>query len=360
LKRPNVLLVILESARADLLDAEVDGVPVMPTLRSLPGQRIALFSQGGYTIPSVIAALTGSMATAGISLVDRFHAMNYRTGVFSAQDEDFGGIAARCHLRSADVFVDTKSFPPQLRMYSNTAPGGSDMPAGLVTAKFAEWCCKTVDSRPFFAYVNLQEMHFPYYYDGAPKILTNQPVRRGQMRAENQKGILRTYMNAARLADNGLAAIVSALDQIGARSNTVLMVMGDHGQEIFDHGILGHGTTIDYEQVQTLGKLCNSDWVAPAAPVGEVEIIDILHNAMARSPRDIQPLLGKVLCYMGAIETPEQIGLFTASGLIKYNFKTDAWTRQASFGAELVPGRPEFPLIWWWESALIERAAGKL
>jgi arylsulfatase A-like enzyme len=180
------------------------------------------------------------------------------------------------------------------------------------------------------------------------------------MRAENPKGILRTYMNAARLADNGLAMIVSALDRIGARGNTVLMVMGDHGQEIFDHGILGHGTNIDYEEYQTLGKLCNSDWVAPTAPVGEVEIIDILHNALVRSPRDIQPLRGEVLCYMGPIEKPEQIGLFTASGLVKYNFKTGAWTRQSSFGAQLVPSRPEFPLIWWWESALIEQAAGKL
>jgi len=49
--------------------------------------------------------------------------------------------------------------------------------------------------------------------------------------------------------------------------------------------------------------------------MGEVEIIDILHNAMVRPSRDIQSLRGEVLCYMGPIQIPEQPGLFTGSGI---------------------------------------------
>ena len=61
LERKNVLLLVLESARYDLLDARVDGAPVMPVLSSLPGERLLMFSHAGYTVPSLGAIFNGTV-----------------------------------------------------------------------------------------------------------------------------------------------------------------------------------------------------------------------------------------------------------------------------------------------------------
>ena len=84
----NVLLLVLESARYDLLDAQVNGEPVMPVLSSLPGQRLRMFSHAGYTVPSLAAIFNGTVGEreAGISLVDRFRELGYQTAVFSGQE----------------------------------------------------------------------------------------------------------------------------------------------------------------------------------------------------------------------------------------------------------------------------------
>ncbi len=246
LQHKNVILVVLESARADLLDATIDGQPVMPTLRNLPGRPIAMFSHAGYTTPSISAMMTASeFEGEGIALIDRFKSLGYRTGVFSGQAESFGGMITRSRLRDADVFFDANSFPASWRMYSSAASAALAVPAHVVNAEFAKWVQQQkANDQPFFAYLNWQEMHFPYYYVGAPKLLLELPIPRSQIRSESREWLRKTYYNAARLVDNALAEMVTMLQQQGIRENTVLLVIGDHGEELFDHGYLGHGTNI--------------------------------------------------------------------------------------------------------------------
>src|ERR1035441_4648485 len=164
LERKNVLLLVLESARYDLLDARVDGVPVMPVLSSLPGERLLMFSHAGYTVPSLGAIFNGTVderEAGGISLVDRFRELGYQTAVFSGQYEGFGDISARTHMNRADVFVDASSFPKGQRMYASTAASALSVPAPLVAERFRRWFRSIDHQRPFFAYLNWQEMHFP-------------------------------------------------------------------------------------------------------------------------------------------------------------------------------------------------------
>jgi hypothetical protein len=50
-----------------------------------------------------------------------------------------------------------------------------------------------------------------------------------------------------------------------------------------------------------------------------MEIVEILHNAMVRTSHIIQSLRGEVLP-TGSVRTPDQLGLFTESGLSIYDF----------------------------------------
>ena len=354
LEQKNVLLLVLESARYDLLDAQVDGAPVMPVLSSLPGDRVLMFSHAGYTVPSLYAIFNGTVdeREAGISLMDRFRELGYQTGVFSAQYEAFGDISALTHMNRADVFVDASSFPREQRMYPNTVASALSIPAPLVTERFRQWFRNIDHRRPFFAYLNWQEMHFPYHYWGAPTPLVNPPISRGEIVQGNRDWLMRTYWNAARNLDSELAGLLAELDQAGVRSQTVILIVGDHGEELFDHGYLGHGMNISFEQNATLGKLINSNWKPPHTALGLTSVSALIHNALVRGPEDALPVDQDFFCYTGSATKPGQIGAVTPRGIVRFDFKRKMWARQAAPGEEFAASPNYPPLIYLWESYL--------
>ncbi len=354
LERKNVVLLVLESARYDLLDAQVNGEPVMPVLNSLPGERLLMFSHAGYTVPSLCAIFNGTAdeREADISLVDRFRELGYQTAVFSGQYEGFGDTSTLTHMNRADVFVDASSFPREQRMYPSTALAALSIPAPLVTERFRQWFKGIDHQRPFFAYLNWQEMHFPYHYWGAPRPLANPPISRGEIVPEKRDWLMRTYWNAARNLDSVLAGLLADLDRAGARSQTVILVVGDHGEELFDHGYLGHGMSISFEQNATLGKLINSNWKPPPRAFGLSSVSELIHNALLRRPQDALPVDEGFFCYTGSADKPGQLGMVTPEGIVKFDFRKNLWTRQAAPGKEF-EANPSFPpLIYLWQSYL--------
>jgi len=352
LQRRNVLLIVLETARADLLTADVNGVPVMPTLRNLPGYPIQIVSHNGFTAAAVTSILNGTVAldeTDGISLIDRFHELGYATGVFSGQHEGHGNIASRTNMLHADRFEDATTFPARDRMYGATLTGSLAFPSPLVTAAFTRWLTSLDPYKPFFAYLNWQEMHFPYYYPGAPKRLLLQPIPRADISPDRAAWTRDTYWNAARLVDESLASVMAALDKLHRREDTVVLVTGDHGEELFEQGFLGHGVNLDVEEYRAVAKLINSPWKPPAGPVGQSDVGAIIHNALS-TPRDALPLYPDVLCFVGDPSRPTQIGLMTARGLIAYDFLHDAWTGQSLDGGPMFQTKPSLDVIQTWES----------
>jgi len=354
LERKNVLLLVLESARYDLLDARVDWAPVMPVLSSLPGERLLMFSHAGYTVPSLCAIFNGTVdeREAGISLVDRFRELGYQTAVFSAQYEGFGDVSARTHMNRADVFVDAGSFPGEQRMYASTAASALSVPAPLVIERFRRWFRSIDHQRPFFAYLNWQEMHFPYHYRGEPTPLANPPISRGEIVPGKLAWLKRTYWNAARNLDSMLAEVLAELDQAGARSQTVILVVGDHGEELFEHGYLGHGMNISFEQNATIGKLINSNWKPPRRAFGLSSVSGLIHNALVRRPEDALPVDEDFFCYIGSATKPSQLGAVTPSGIVKFDFRKKLWAKQAAPGEEFATNPSFPPLIYLWKSYL--------
>jgi len=354
MERKNVLLLVLESARYDLLDARVDGAPVMPVLSSLPGDRLLMISHAGYTVPSLSAIFKGAIdeSETGISLVDRFRELGYQTAVFSGQYEGFGDVSARTHMNRADVYVDASSFSAEQRMYSNTAAGALSVPAPLVTGRFRQWFSSLDHQRPFFAYLNWQEMHFPYHYWGEPTPLANPPISRGEIVARNRDWLQRTYWNAARDLDAALAEMLGMLSEAGIQKQTVILIVGDHGEELFEHGYLGHGTNISFEQNATIGKIINSNWKPPHTAIGLSSVSTLIHNALVQKPEDALPVDEAFFCYTGTANEPGQLGEVTPDGIVKFDFRRKMWTKQAAPGTAFTASTSSPPLIYMWQSYL--------
>jgi hypothetical protein len=349
----NVLLLIIDSLRHDLLDDEVEGKPVMPILKGLRGHQIAMYSNAGLTVASLTSMFNGTIGQEpGISLIDRFNELGYRTGVFSAQHEDFGGIAGVTGMRRARFFIHGPDFPRGLRMHSNTSPAALAIPAPLVTGRFLEWLAESTRKTPFFAYLNWQELHFPYHYDRAPIPLLIDPIPRSRIVPNNRAWLRATYYNSARSLDNVIGQIIDRLEQIGERENTVILVLGDHGEELFDSGYLGHGVNLSYEQNATTCKIINSVsvWQAPRQPFSLADLGNLIHNALVVEPQYALPMDQESLYYVGEIEIPLQIGRFTADGLRKFNFRTTEWLHQSNPGSRITSAFPDMHLVHLWES----------
>jgi len=352
LERRNVLVVVLESARHDLLDTEIDGEPVMPCLKGLPGQRLRAVSHLGFTGPGVCGVLKGSLIIdePGISLFDRFHALGYATGVFSGQPEDFSGIAAHAGMDHADVRWDAAKFPAEQRMYTGSGLNSLVMPGELAVGKFGEWIGGLDPGQPFFAYLNIQEMHFPYNSGAIPKSLVEHRIPRDQITPENREWLRLTYMNAARRADEMLRNALDDLRERGRFENTLVVVVGDHGEELFEDGYLGHGVNISHEQNETICKIVNGEIDPPAGPIGLSDIGRVIHNALLRTPVGREPLGKRVLAMLGGPFAPRQIGLFDATGLVKYDFVKGQWSRQDHAGAPATGTEPDLDVVHAWES----------
>ncbi len=351
LSRKNVLLVVLETARRDLLETEVEGEPVMPRLAGLEGQRLRAISHFAFTGPAICGILNGTLAQEerGTSLIDRFKALGYATGVFSGQPEDFADIARHTGMERADVRWDAARFPREERMYTGSALTSLVMPGHLVVGKFAEWA-GTLGSRPFFAYLNIQEMHFPYASEKIPVTLPGQTIPRAEIMARNREWLRRTYFNAARRVDTVLDLALASLRERGVFEDTIILVVGDHGEELFDHGYLGHGVDITHEQNETFLKLVNGAIEEPKGPIGLCDIGRVLHNALLVDPEGRLPIGGPVLAMVGGTRSPRQIGLFDEHGLRKYDFVKDEWTREDGPGSEPRPMEEDPAVVHAWES----------
>jgi len=353
----NVLVVVLETARHDLLDAEVDGQPVMPRLRGIPGRQLPMISHVGFTQPAICAIFNGTLVAEepGTSLIDRFQTLGYQTGVFSGQPEDFSDIAHYTHMDRADVRWDAARFPADERMYTGTTLASLMIPGRLVAPKFAEWVNGLDPARPFFAYFNIQEMHFPYNSPTIPKTIIERRIPRSEITAENRDWLVQTYRNAAREADTVFGLVVDALQARGLLERTLIVVVGDHGEELFDHGFLGHGIDISYEQNETLCKVIHGDVGPVSGPVGLDEVTRLIWNALVKDPQDRVPLEGRVLCLLGGAHNPRQVGLFDDTGLRKYDFTRGAWTWQGAPGAASLAIDEDLEVIHAWESYHFER-----
>jgi arylsulfatase A-like enzyme len=172
---------------------------------------------------------------------------------------------------------------------------------------------------------------------------------------ENKEWLRETYFNAARRADRGIAKVISSLDELHMRENTVILVVGDHGEELFDNGYLGHGVSLSFDSYQTVGKLVNSPWKAPAGPIGMSDVSTLIHNSLVMQPDAALSVDPEVLCYVGYANRPQQIGLATAGGLVRYDFRNNTWAGQAHLGASMLPAAPTNHVIHVWESYVIKR-----
>ena len=316
--RLNLVLVIFESARSDVLGKRINGKPVAPTLDAIAASGSMTnrsYAHVAYTTNSLKSIFTGQLSPSrGVpSLFSDLKQSGYRVGVFSGQPEDFGDISATVGMReNASIFVDAEVLKEQ-RAFSFAAKGSLLVDENHLLAAFdREFGEAKQWQQPTFLYFNFQSPHFPYHHDGVVSRLIEQPISRSAINAANRIGVENTYFNAVANADYWLAELVRRLKSLGVWENTLLIVSGDHGEDLFEDGFLGHGHIINSRQFGTF-LVANRTHVVPTG--GVVSLSDyrgIILDALSGKP--VTPVTGAAFMYIGELSKPTQIGLADSGG----------------------------------------------
>jgi hypothetical protein len=315
--RPNVVVVVFESTRGDVLGQRVNGKPVAPNLEALAATGSVArpaYSHVGFTTESLKSLFSGQLAPrdGDPSLLRDLKASGYRIGVFSGQPEDFGGISQTVGMRgAADVYVDAETLRDK-RAFNFAAQGSLLVDESHLLAAFdrtlgrEDW-----HARPHFAYFNFQSAHFPYDHPGVAHRVTEHPLPRGEIDAANAARVRETYWNAVANADHWLGELVARLKAKGVWEDTILVVSGDHGEELFEGGFLGHGHVINPQQFQTL-LVASRPGILPAGPIGLADYRALLSSAIRGAP---PPRIAAMpFMHIGPLDTPTAIGLAEANG----------------------------------------------
>ena len=105
------------------------------------------------------------------------------------------------------------------------------------------WLQKNAQQR-FFLYVHYIDPHIPY---SPPASYRDDYARDHGLVVFNERkekvGIDR-YDAEIRYTDDGIRELVGALKASGVWDNTLFLITSDHGEEFFEHGVLGHGYSL--------------------------------------------------------------------------------------------------------------------
>lgn len=247
----NLVIIAIDSWRFDMLNEEV--TPSILTFSKKAWVFNNHFSGGNSTGPGIFTLFYGLPATytrameqqhRGPILLDELIKQQYQLGIFSSAPLYTPPI-------NRSVFQAIENL--QIEMQSGSTVYERDK---VVTKKFEEFIDNVDTKKPFFSFLFFDAAHS--YCGTDENVGPFQPTAKSCNRLTfNKKRDYELYLNRYKNALLGIdLQVKQAIDILQAHKlldNTVVMVVGDHGEEFddSDRGYLGHASHFTRYQVQT-------------------------------------------------------------------------------------------------------------
>ncbi|MDJ0850258.1 MAG: sulfatase [Myxococcota bacterium] len=291
-ERPNVVLIVIDTLRADRLGAYGFPDDTSPALDAIAdrGVRFAtVLAPSSWTRTSIGALVTSlHPRTLGIfheyrdALDDRFvtlaevlWASGYRT--LGATANPNVNTAYRFH-QGFDAYTDSdvvfpwmRASPGQRKTEHAPLPAGRDLYDALLRALGDE------PARPFYVQVTVMEVH--------EHLAAKDPL------PERYRGLFRgrrdeAYLRAVRWASDEAADFIAAVEALPGGRNTLFVVTSDHGEGLGDHPDVSnghqHGFLLYASQLRVPLILYHPDGGLPAGRVVEtpVRLLDVMPTVL--------------------------------------------------------------------------------
>lgn len=369
-RRPHVLLILLESFRADLLERRVDGREITPFMNHLAAEGARsdhAYVVTPYTIMSRAQLLGGRRdpERGQSTLLHDFRANGYHVAYFSAQDDSFGGSEPLLGLGAVDTLFDARAAA-DTRASRRTSPGSLFVSGELLNERIASFLASYDATRPLFMYVNFHDTHFPYHHDDVEPILGVEPLRRYEIGPDSGERLWRTYANTGAYVDRQVERLVERFRAAIGGADHAILITADHGESLFEAGFLGHGQALDDAQTRVPFVLWGfgGDWPQPLG-LDEVRAL-VQRNLPLRTgsapprPRLVSPPGRSVVQYLPDLERPRVLGLRRLGVAVAYDLVHDRTAYRGADGKRLREPPPQAPelfreMIRAWEVSLHAR-----
>jgi arylsulfatase A-like enzyme len=280
-----VILISIDSLRADRLGAYGHSAPTSPTLDGLAAAGLLFtraYSTTSWTLPSHAAMLSGfddyahgayqarSPISSGITtLPERLRQAGVEnTGFFAGPflHPSYG------FARGFDHYIDATSYgwnpEGELGHHIPHAASHRDITNPIVLERVRSWLDARADGlndgaipTRSFIFIHLWDVHYDYIppveyvtifdpdYTGTlsgEDFLDNPRIRPGMPERDLQH-LLALYDAEIRYTDDTLAQLLELFETKNMLEKGAVIVTADHGEEFFDHGRVGHGLTLHEE-----------------------------------------------------------------------------------------------------------------
>lgn len=331
LNHKNVIVVVVETFRSDLVNHKINGEEITPFLNRLaagPKTSHTDFAVSNYgvtarAIQTIFAGCLGYNKESPF-LFDVLRKHGYATFAVSAQSEDWGQTDAYLNLHQYDYFFDArqKDWSKDERSDWHKMKGILGTVDGFDLNKVIFDTLDKNTHRPFAMYINYQDLHYPYHSNQMPLLF----IEKGQIHSDffkkkNRDSIRRQYANAGRYFDRIIQQLFEGLANRDLRDNSVIVIIGDHPDSIYENNILGHAWTIDEHQKRTPLIVYNGRG-SHLSPVGQEEIVNIIAASLEKNRpagRIVPDQDKQVFVLTGPLKAPRLIGFLGMGSLIRYD-----------------------------------------
>ncbi len=276
-KRRNLVLISLDTVRADHLGGAFGGVRVAPwfdrlsregttftqaitTFHSTSASHMSLFT-GTYPAVHKVEFATHSLSPGRATFPEILARAGYTTG---AVTENAMLLAASGFARGFDQYRENR----------DTLRG-----AGGIEETFDDgiaWLQRHRDDL-FFLFLHTYEAHRPYAPD--PALLAELPeveVAGRDAATIRRERLRRAYAAEVRNADRALERLWAALEDLDVLDETLVVITSDHGDAFGEHRLWGHGKAL-YDEVLRVPLLFWAPGLIPAGLSldGQVSLVDV-------------------------------------------------------------------------------------
>lgn len=267
----NIALVVLDTTRAlDTVPADRHLTPTLASVADRGTEFTRAFSAAPWTLPSHASLFTGtypskhgahgkhpSLDGEHMTLAETLRTQGYQTVSVSNNawvTEEFGLGRGFDTIREFGDAGDGR-HPEEIPMAGR--PTEDDDGAARTVAWIRNWLDRR-DDDPFFLFANFIEPHLEYRpprpyaeaflptewnYAAAMDIPQNPRAFDAgvfDLSADEFEALRGLYRAEIAYLDSQLGDLVAALEVAGEREDTVLIIVGDHGENVGEHGLLGH------------------------------------------------------------------------------------------------------------------------
>lgn len=270
--RANVLLVSIDSLRADRVHSLGNARDTSPTLDALARDGILFrnaVSSSSWTIPAHMTLLTGMLpGEHGVVVPQRRLRDSVVTLAEALRDSGYAtaGFVSGPTVRAVYGFAQGfETFDDDTTVAPNRLLSQKGITSPMIARLVTEWLIRWNDDgrrQPFFLFVHLWDVHYDYEppapYDAMfdpdyQGTMTSDgfemnPLVHAGMPAEDLAHLVALYDGELRFTDEHIGKIVARLRDLKVLDDTLVVVTSDHGDEFFEHGGKGHGRTL-FEEV---------------------------------------------------------------------------------------------------------------